>query len=190
MRSWGLTSRSFAFSTRTRPTYSTKGMPVALRKTSLKYFALRLTACAAAASEPNLRSEPRPTAGLCSRKGAPFPYSAKRFVVRVPPDVRRRFRGAAPPLVLGRGDHPCVEIRFLHLLQIDMGAPSKQRLCQTAEFRLRWMVNEDVPRLQPSDDVLADAHGHRGFTQAREHLSVFGLMRASCSTRCCMARQA
>ena len=32
-------------------TYSTKGMPVALRNTSLKCFALRLTACAAAASD-------------------------------------------------------------------------------------------------------------------------------------------
>jgi ABC-type branched-subunit amino acid transport system permease subunit len=39
------------FSTRTRATYSTKGMPAALWKTSLKCFALRLTASAADARD-------------------------------------------------------------------------------------------------------------------------------------------
>ena len=77
--------------------------------------------------------------------------------------------------VLRRGDHSCVEIRFLDLFKIDMGAPSKQRLCQTVEFRSRWMINQDMPCLQPGDNVLADAHGYRGFTQASEAFKRFRL---------------
>jgi hypothetical protein len=37
------------------------------------------------------------------------------------------------------------------------------------------MVSEDMPGLQPGGNVLADAHGHCGFTQAREAFKRFRL---------------